>query len=262
MIIDSHCHIDFDEFDTDRHQVLERARQARVEKIIVPGVSRQYWPRIRSCCHQYTQLYPCYGLHPYFIEQHQADDIPALKNWLMDNPCLAIGECGLDYFIKSLDRKSQLFYFEAQLDMALEFDLPVVIHARKSTEDVIGQIRKRKGLKGMIHSYSGSHEQALQLIELGFYLSFGGPVTYPKASRLRKRVAQLPLQNLLLETDAPDQPVARINKNNERPRNEPAFITDVADTIAQLHHCSTEQLAHITSQNAEHLFQFKKNFPA
>lgn len=250
MIIDSHCHIDFKEFDADRKQVLHRATAENINKIIVPGVMKSGWGKIKSCCDEYPELYPCYGLHPYFISKHQKSDIDDLRNWIEINKPVAIGECGLDFFLKDLDLELQAYYFENQLDIALDYNLPVVVHARKSTESVIKAIKQRPGLRGMIHSYSGSYEQAKQLIKLGFYLSFGGPITYEKASRLRKLVQQLPLDSILVETDAPDQPVA----NAKERRNEPLFVLDVIHTIAALHNTSEEKISNITSKNSCELF--------
>ena len=250
MIIDSHCHIDFEQFDNDRAQVIQRASSANIQKIIVPGVMKNTWQRIKSCCHQFNSLYPCYGLHPYFVSQHQPQHLVDLKTWVDSNKPVAVGECGLDFYIKNLDVNLQTLYFEQQLDIALEFNLPVVIHARKSTEAVIKTIKKRKGLRGMVHSYSGSYEQAIQLIQLGFYLSFGGPITYEKSTRLRKLVQQLPLESILVETDAPDQPVA--NAANER--NEPKYILNVIQSMADLHKTSFDSISNITAKNTTDLF--------
>jgi len=250
MIIDSHCHIDFDVFEQDRQAVLQRATSAGVKKIIVPGVMQSTWPKIKSCCETFPALYPCYGLHPYFLDQHKPQHLDNLKTYIDKNKPVAVGECGLDFFINDLNTQTQHFYFEQQLDIALEFNLPVVIHARKSTEAVIKAIKSRNGLRGMIHSYSGSYEQAMQLIKLGFYLSFGGPITYEKSTRLRKLVSQLPLENILLETDAPDQPVASAAGN----RNEPAFITEVLQHVAELHKTHTDNIKNITSKNVMALF--------
>ena len=251
IIIDSHCHIDFSDFDADRSEVVQHAQQVGVEKIIVPGVQRTLWDRVRHCCDAYPALHPCYGLHPYFIAEHNKSDIQALEQYIEQHRPVAVGECGLDFFLKDLDRELQQFYFTQQLDIALQVDLPIVIHARKSTEAVIDAIKQRPGLRGMIHSYSGSYEQAVKLIDLGFYLSFGGPMTFEKATRLRKLVSQLPLDNILVETDAPDQPGQMANQQ----RNEPAFITEVVEQIAQLHHTEVDRVADITTQNAKALFQ-------
>jgi TatD DNase family protein len=251
MIIDSHCHLDFKVFDSDREQVIERARQVGVNQIIIPGVMQNTWSDIKLCCESYPHLYPCYGLHPYFIDRHKESDLDKLRHYIENNKPIAIGECGLDFYLKNLDPGKQLFYFKQQLDIALEFELPVVIHARKSTEAVINAIKKRPGLSGMIHSYSGSYEQATKLIDLGFYLSFGGPITYEKSSRLRSVVKALPLNSLLVETDSPDQPMS----NASSPRNEPSFITEVIKNIAHLHNTTEQEVARITTENAKKLFQ-------
>jgi len=251
IIIDSHCHIDFADFDADRSEVIQRAQQAGVNKIIVPGVQHTYWERVRDCCDAYPALYPCYGLHPYFIAEHSRNDIQALQSYIEQHQPVAIGECGLDFFLKDLDRAQQQFYFTQQLDIALQTDLPVVIHARKSTEAVIDAIKQRPGLRGMIHSYAGSYEQAVKLIDMGFYLSFGGPLTFEQATRLRKLVSQLPLDCILVETDAPDQPGQMAN----RQRNEPAFIVEVVAQIAQLHNTDSAHVADATTNNANTLFQ-------
>ena len=251
MIIDSHCHIDFADFDSDRDAVLQHAYSLGIHKIVVPGVMQSSWQKIKDCCDTYPQLYPCYGLHPYFINQHRKDDLIKLSEWIQTNRAVAIGECGLDYYLKNLDKTSQQFYFEKQLDIAIEHNLPVVIHARKSTEDVILAIKQRPSLRGMIHSYSGSYEQALQLIDKNFYLSFGGPVTHDKSTKLRKLVASLPLSSILVETDAPDQPTAQARSR----RNEPANITEVIQSVASLHNTNIDEVSRITSENAKTLFQ-------
>jgi len=251
MIIDSHCHLDFKDFDSDREQTIERANQVGVKKIIIPGVMQKTWGNIKNFCDIYPQLYPCYGLHPYFIDQHTESDLDKLRRYIEINKPVAIGECGLDFYLKNLEPDKQTFYFEEQLDIAVDFNLPVVVHARKSTEAVINAIKKRPSLSGMIHSFSGSYEQAIKLIDLNFYLSFGGPITYEKSTRLRNVVKSLPLNNLLVETDSPDQPMS----NASSLRNEPSFITEVIKNIAQLHNTTDKEVARITTENATKLFQ-------
>ena len=250
MIIDSHCHIDFEAFDNDRQQVLDRAQKTGIEHIIVPGVSANTWPRIKTVCKQHKNLHACYGLHPYYIDQHTHDDLTLLKEWVIKEKSIAIGECGLDYFLKDLDKEKQMEFFEAQLDMAIENNLPVVIHSRKATEQVIQALKNRPGIRGMIHSYSGSYEQAMQLIELGFYLSFGGAITYDRATRLRDIAAKIPLDNLLIETDAPDQADLKHHKQ----RNEPAYIETVIDVLSDLRNESIETICKQTSHNCKQLF--------
>ena len=250
MIIDSHCHIDFNEFNADRDDIIARAHQAGIQHIIVPAIASDSWPRVKTVCAQYDGLHPAYGLHPYFLEQHSETDLTTLRDWVEQEHPIAIGECGLDYYLKDLDRDRQLHFFDAQLAMASEYNLPVIIHARKATQQVIEQLKHYPDLRGMIHSYSGSLEQAQQLIQLGFYLSFGGAITYEKATKLRAIASQIPDHALLIETDAPDQPPSRYLGT----RNQPDYISEVICTLAELRNSSQQQIIEITRQNTQTLF--------
>lgn len=250
-LIDSHCHLDFEAFDGDRDEVLERARKKGITQIIIPGVMRRGWKRIRTLCDSSAQLYACYGLHPYQAEEHTDDDIVRLKQWLQDNPCVAVGECGLDYREDQADRRTQMKFFTAQLDIAHSVGKPVEIHSVRATEDVINTIRNYPGLRGMIHSYSGSYEQAKQLLDLGFYISLGGAITYTRASKLRTTAGKIPLDSILIETDAPDQPDAA----HHGERNEPAYIVHVLKTLAELRNEPIEEIAAQTTKNAKQLFR-------
>jgi TatD DNase family protein len=250
MIIDSHCHIDFNDFNADRDQVLQRAQDAAIEHIIVPSITARSWSRLRQTCLNRPQLHPAYGLHPYFIDEHRVEHLAALNQWLNNEASIAVGECGLDFYLKHLDRKKQIAFFEAQLDIAQNFRLPVIIHARKATEPVIQTIKKHPDLRGMIHSYSGSLEQAKQLIDLGFYISFGGAITYDKATRIRSIAQQIPLRALLVETDAPDQP----DRSHHGERNEPAYILNVLHTLSALKELPVDAIAKASSDNAISLF--------
>lgn len=250
MLIDSHCHIDFSDFDEDRSAVLQTALDANIKHIIVPAIAADSWARVKNICQASHQLHPAYGLHPYFIDRHELDHIKALDEWLSNEKAIGVGECGLDYYLKNLNKIKQLEIFEAQLELALKHQLPVIIHSRKATEQVIQSIKKYPGLRGMMHSYSGSLEQARQLIDLGFYISFGGAITYENATRLRAVVKQIPLTALLIETDAPDQPGSKYYGE----RNEPVFILDVVQTLADLKTLPAESIANATSDNASSLF--------
>jgi TatD DNase family protein len=190
------------------------------------------------------------------MEQHGQSDLNALKIWLENNDAVAVGEIGLDFFITDQDQDSknaQIELFVAQLQIATDFDLPVIIHARKSLDIVLKYLRKFPDLRGSIHSFSGSEQQAKQLIDLGFYLGFGGPVTYNRATRLRKIIVKLPLDALLLETDSPDQPDAL----HHAQRNEPAYLVNIATEIAHLRGIELSELASVTSENAKKLFNIQ-----
>jgi TatD DNase family protein len=249
-LIDSHSHIDNPRFDPDRLEVIERAKIAGVSRQIVPAIQSKWWSRLKACCDSDDSLFPAYGLHPLYISQYQANDLLALETWLQSEPAIAVGECGLDYYNVKYDQERQLFYFEAQLGLAQQFELPVIIHARHSVEDVIHMLQNNRGVYGVLHSYSGSYEQAVKLIDLGFMLGFGGPVTSPHAKRLQRIIKRLPLDAMILETDSPDQP----DFNHLKERNEPAYLSDVALFISNLIGIEASKLASTTSNNAEQLF--------
>ncbi|QKW56281.1 TatD family hydrolase [Stenotrophomonas sp. NA06056] len=250
LLVDSHCHLDASEFDGDREAVIDRARTAGVQWQVVPAVTAASWPKLRLVCQQATGLYPAYGLHPMFLDQHRPEHLLQLRAWIeRERPC-AIGECGLDFFVEGLDAEAQQAYFIGQLKLAREFDLPVIVHARRAVDAVIAAIRRIGALRGVVHSFSGSPEQAAQLHRLGFLLGLGGPLTYDRAQRLQRLVREMPLQQLLLETDAPDQPDAGIRGQ----RNEPARLAVIARHIASLRGVDVVDVAQATTDNARRLF--------
>jgi len=218
-VVDSHTHIDFDDFTLDRDSVIQRAINTDIRDIIVSATTAERWPLIKSVCDNYPDTcHPAYGLHPMFMSSHQKDSD-----------------------------------FGVQLEIANELELPVIIHTRKSLDLVLKYLRRYKKLRGLIHSFSGSEQQAKQLIDLGFYLSFGGPITYSRATRLHKLIKMLPLEKILVETDSPDQPASIHYKQ----RNEPAFIHEVIEKIAELKQVDSDIVKQITTLNAIALFKFK-----
>ena len=251
-LVDTHCHLDAGEFDRDRAAVVARAVDVDVRWQVVPAIDAAGWPKLREVCAAAPGLLPAYGLHPMFVDRHRPEHLDLLREWIERERPVAVGECGLDYYVEGLDRDAQAFHFEGQLRLAREFDLPVVVHARHAVDAVIAALRRVGGLRGVIHSFSGSEEQAAQLWKLGFLLGLGGPVTYERARRLRRIAATMPLEQLLLETDAPDQPDAAIRGQ----RNEPARITVVLDCIAALRGESSDAIAATTTANAARLFRF------
>lgn len=249
-LVDSHCHLDASEFDADRSDVIARARAAGVQVQVVPAVTAASWPTLRETCRMADGLYPAYGLHPMFLDAHRPEHLDDLRGWIeRERPC-AVGECGLDFFVAGLDAELQQHYFMGQLRMAREFDLPVIVHARRAVDAVIAAIRQVGGLRGVVHSFPGSPEQAAQLHKLGFLLGLGGPLTYDRAQRLQRLVATMPLEQLLLETDAPDQPDAGIRGG----RNEPARLPVILETVARLRGQPAEDIAAQTTANAKRLF--------
>ena len=250
MLVDSHSHFDAPEFDGDRDAALARARAAGVTRQVVPAVAASSWPKLREVCAQDAGLFAAYGLHPMYLSEHRPAHLEDLRTWIEREKPVAVGECGLDFFVEGLDAETQQQYFDGQLRLAREFDLPVIVHARRAVDAVIASIRRIGGLRGVVHSFSGSPEQARQLWQLGFLIGLGGPVTYERANRLRALARTMPLDYLLLETDAPDQPDAGIRGQ----RNEPARLPVVRDVIAGLRGITADEVSQATTRNAERLF--------
>lgn len=258
MLIDSHCHLDAAAFDSDRPAVIARARDAGVGAQIIPAVEAAGWPALRALCLAEAGLYPAYGLHPLYLAAHHAGHLALLAQWIERERPVAVGECGLDFFVDGLDPDSQRRYFRDQLALARDAGLPVIVHARRAVDEVIATVRRIGGLRGVVHSYSGSEEQARQLWDLGFCLGFGGPITYERAARLRGILARMPAEFLLLETDAPDQPLA----SHRGERNEPARLPAVLAVAAALRGDDPAQLAQVTTANARRLFGLGTARPA
>ncbi|WP_428605607.1 TatD family hydrolase [Sedimenticola sp.] len=249
-IIDTHSHLDDPSFANDIVEVLERANQVGVSQCVVPAIQASGWAALRQLCRQYPQLQPAYGLHPMYLSQHREQDLIDLAHWLNTGNPVAVGECGLDFFIPDPDKKRQQYFFEAQLELAHRYRLPVIIHARKAVEQVIQILRQFSGLRGVLHSFSGSKQQAERLIDLGFMMSFGGPASYPNAHRLHRLITWMPIDSLLLETDSPDQPDA----THRGERNEPAYLPAILQVISRLKDVPPAQLAEATTRNARRLF--------
>jgi TatD DNase family protein len=249
-LVDSHAHIDVAEFDADRNSVLARARSAGVTRQIVPAIALGGFAKLRDLCRSESGLHPAYGLHPMYLAEHRDGHLEELGAWIEQEHPVAVGECGLDFHVDGLDPDVQRRYFRRQLQIAAEFDLPVVLHARRAVDEVITTLRTAGGLRGVVHSFSGSPEQARQLWNLGFCVGIGGPVTYARARRLRGIVASMPLEYLLLETDSPDQPL----HGHQGARNEPALLSEVCACVAALRGVAADEIAAATTGNAQRLF--------
>ncbi len=250
MLYDAHCHLDFPVFDADRDQVLQRATLASVTTIVLAATTAATWPRLLSLVESSSlpsllpnpQLYACLGLHPLFIDQHQPEDLIQLKEELLTSPkVIALGEIGIDLHSPELQAQAakQWQFFDAQLKLAKELNLPVVIHVRQAMDLVIQRLRRfQLPQGGLLHAFSGSQQQAEQLVELGFKIGLGGSITYPRANKLRQIAQKLPLTAFLLETDSPDMPL----NGFQGQRNEPARVALVAKTLAELRKNSLEEL--------------------
>lgn len=251
--IDSHCHLDQAAFDDDRTQVIARAEQAGVEHIIVPAIERAQWSKVAEVCSSHPNLHAAYGLHPMWEPSHQDEHIEQLNTWITSHPTVAIGECGLDFYVDGLDANRQMSLFEAQVTLASNTGLPLIIHARKATEQMLLTLKKHPNTRGIVHSYSGSLVQAQQLFEIGFLIGLGCVLTLERAKKVRHIAQSMPLEAILLESDAPDQPPASYRTAGNT-RNEPASVAEVFDVLTELRPETPEQIAAQLQQNAKNLF--------
>ncbi len=247
MVIDTHCHLDCTEFDPDRAAVLVRTRAAGVVGLVIPAIRRAGWPGLLALCATNADLHPALGLHPVYLDQHRDADIPALERAIADARPLAVGEIGLDYFVRDLDRHRQQALFEAQLEIARAADLPVLLHVRKAHEQVLAALKRIPVRGGIAHAFSGGSEEARRYLDLGFALGFGGMLTFERSHRLRALAAALPIEAIVLETDAPDLTVAA----HRGERNSPEYLQDVLAALAQVRGEPPAGLAAKTTANAQ-----------
>lgn len=251
-IIDTHCHLDVSDFDADREAILSRCDSAGINKIIVPAIKANTWSDLLTVCNKYTGLYPALGLHPVFIEQHQASDVEKLADQVRQSVPVAIGEIGLDFYIKELDKEKQLALFEQQLKLAQDFDLPVILHVRKAHDQVLKSLKKIKVKGGFSHAFNGSMQQAEKYIEMGFKLGFGGTLTYKNSKKIHTLAKELPLETIVLETDAPDMVV----ESHRGERNSPEYIVEALTALARIRNEPLEFIARQTSRNAKDVINF------
>ena len=245
-LIDTHCHLDAAEFAADRDQIVAQSLAAGVSTLVVPAVTAPGFALTR----QMAQLYPCcriaLGMHPIYIQSHLPQHLPLLRQELLQGGVVAVGEIGLDGFVPGLDMAAQEALFVAQLQLAAEFDLPVLLHIRKAQDLILKHLRRIRVKGGIAHAFNGSRQQADEFIKLGFKLGFGGAMTFDRALRIRELAASLPLQALVLETDAPDIAPAWAYKQ----RNSPLALPRIAAVMAELRQMSLADLAAATSFNA------------
>lgn len=250
MWIDTHCHLDAAEFDPDRPAVAQAARQAGVSRIVIPAVGRQNFATVRTLAHGIEGGAYALGIHPLFTPQAREDDLDALRREieasLADARFVGIGEIGLDYFVPGLDAARQQFFYEAQLKLARDFDLPVICHVRKSQDLVLKGLRASGVKCGIAHAFNGSFQQAHAFIDQGMRLGFGGNVTFERARQIRRLAVELPLEAIVVETDAPDIPPAWRYKA----RNTPDQTARIGAVLAELRGMEVDRLAVGTTANA------------
>jgi TatD DNase family protein len=245
QLFDSHCHIDLDAFDDDREQVLAAAHAAGVTDLLVPGVERRTWNDLVTLCRQRHSLHLALGLHPVALDAHRDEDVQELARRVSVERPLAVGEIGLDWQAPGLDHDRQQRLFEAQLEVAEQSSLPVVLHVRKAHDRVLQTLRRYRLPGGFCHAFNGSLQQAGHYIERGFVLGFGGMLTFERSTRLRRLAIELPLDSLVLETDAPDMTVA----SHRYQRNSPAYLPEILQTLAKLRQEPIAQVAAATTAN-------------
>ena len=249
MLIDTHCHLDAAEFDADRDAVYAAAMAAGVGRIVVPGVTVNRNFRPKSTIADYPACVEAYGIHPLYVDQSSLEDLPRLRGWLQQAPPVAVGEIGLDFYVAGLDTERQTHFFVEQLKLAREFDLPVLLHVRRAVDPVLKQLRRIGVRGGIAHAFNGSRQQADEFIKLGFVLGFGGTMTFDGSTRIHELARTLPLESIVLETDAPDIPPAWLNRG----RNSPAELPRIADTLAELRGLSRNDVVAATAANARRI---------
>lgn len=258
MLIDTHCHLDAAEYDADREAVARRALEAGVERIIVPSVAAFNFPATVNC-RQYPGVDIALGMHPMYVHVHKEEHLAQLEEAIRAHQPVAIGEIGLDRFQSCIDRPGVLehdlnmqeFYFSEQLKLARKFSLPVLLHIRRSNDQILKFLRRIKVPGGIAHAFNGSMQQAREFIKLGFKLGFGGAFTYTRATNLHQLAMELPLDSIVLETDGPDIPPEWI----ARQRNEPAQVAPIANALATLRHISPDEIAQKTTENARQVLR-------
>lgn len=248
-LIDTHCHIDVEDFDADRNEILARCRQQGIARIVVPAVLASSWQSLLDLCRRESGLLPALGLHPVYLTQHSDADIESLAAWVEREKPVAVGEIGLDYFVETLDRERQQHLFELQLRVARDADLPIILHVRKAHDQVLAILKRYKVRGGIAHAFNGSLQQAQQYIDLGFKLGFGGMLTYERSNKLRRLAKELPLDVIVLETDAPDMTVAA----HRGERNSPEYLLDCLQSLAEVRGEDPLMVAAATTRNAEQI---------
>ena len=227
---DTHCHLDFPEFDHDRDEVIAQCDQLGVKHILIPGVTAEKWPRVVRTAEMKDTFYSALGLHPMFLDRHEEAHLDQLEVFLNKESSVAVGEIGLDFYVDGLDRKKQFMFFDAQLEIAKRHSLPVILHVRKAHDEVLKLLRQKKLVGGFVHAFSGSEQQAFQYIDLNFKLGFGGAVSYQRANKLRTILKNLSLTDFVLETDAPDMSPSTYKGG----RNSPQYIPEIFELIVEL----------------------------
>jgi len=246
MLIDTHIHLDAAEFDADRLPLIEAARNAGVAGFVVPAVDRSNFHAVEALAAEHDDICFALGIHPLYVMQAQEADLDTLDTRLAEGRAVAVGEIGLDHFVADVDHARQLAFFVAQLKLAKRHDLPVILHVRRAVDPILKQLRRIGVRGGIAHAFNGSRQQAQVFMDLGFKLGFGGAMSYSGSTRIRELAATLPLDAIVLETDAPDIPPEWAQGQ----RNEPANLVRYAEILADLRGIDIAEAVSITGRNA------------
>ncbi len=257
MWIDTHCHLDASEFTDSLPVIIRAAKEKSVKAILLPAVKAADCTHVKELAHQYSQEIPglvyTLGIHPLYTNQAQESDIITLEKHIIeslsDPRFVGVGEIGLDYFVEDLDPHKQEFFFNAQLDLAQKYQLPVILHVRRSQDAILKALRRRNISSGIAHAFNGSFQQAEQFIELGFKLGFGGAATYERALQIRRLLKELPLDSIVTETDSPDIPPAWLREEGFV-FNQPAFVERIAKELASIRGIDDAEFASAVWGNA------------
>lgn len=250
MLIDTHIHLDAAEFDADRERAMNAARAVGVGSFIVPAVDVSSFDRVAALAATHRDVHHAYGIHPMYVMDARDEDLDVLEQRLAHGDAMAVGEIGLDFFVPGIDPARQERFFTAQLRLAGALGLPVILHVRRAIDQILKHLRRNEVCGGVAHAFNGSRQQAEMFMDLGFKLGFGGAMSFDGSSRIRKLATELPLDAIVLETDAPDIPPAW----SQGGRNEPSNLARFAAILAELRGMSVEEVAAATSRNAAAVF--------
>ena len=253
VFIDTHCHFDFPPFVHHEQNSLKLAAEAGVERIIVPAVTAEMFDGIGNLCRQFPMIFGALGLHPLYIAAHNQESIATLERLLQEKPqkWVAVGEIGLDEYMDEPQSERQQWFLSEQLKLANRYDLPVILHSRRTHDKLAKVLRQANQPRtGVLHGFSGSLEQALAFVRLGYRIGVGGVITYERAQKTRKVVAALPLSSLILETDAPDMPLSGFQGQPNRPER----IKQIFEQLCLLRSEPPQQIAEQLYNNSMALF--------
>ena len=250
-LVDAHCHFDFPQFDGHRFSALDAALSNDIVGLVIPGVRRPDWGRVQETALAHSGLYYCLGIHPWFVDEHSIADLESLEQILGSRPerCVGIGECGLDRLRG--DMSAQYPWFESQIELASKLGFPLIIHSVKAHDEVHATLKRGSwGGRALLHGFSGSYQQATKLVGQGCFIGVGGVITHPRARKTRDTVARLPLESLVLETDAPDMAPEGV----EAGANSPVYLRRIFECLSEIRSEKPDLLASVLFANTQLLY--------